>query len=166
MKYVKAGPPPATYEPVYQQAEEAYYDDIEPTETDIGDGADLDEGTVTAQQYYREPAPVITGDRIAQKDINKPKVVKSGLQPARRTVKNTSPRITAMPTKTVDQRANTVMNKKVAAITNQMAQLDPFSDDQEFSHDDWKNIQKKIDRQYEQKLKEVGDDALRKLKMF
>jgi hypothetical protein len=28
---------------------EEYYDDIEPTESDIGDGADLDEGTVTAK---------------------------------------------------------------------------------------------------------------------
>jgi len=39
-------------------------------------------------------------------------------------------------------------------------------DEQDFTHDDWKNIQKKIDKQYEKKLKEVGDDALKKLKMF
>lgn len=170
VKYVKAAQP-TTYEASYQPPEEGYYDDIEPTETDIGDGADLDEGTVTAQQqHFREPAPVITGDRLAQKDNVKPKVVKANYQQARKTVKqaNTSPRITAMPTsKSIDQRANTIQAKKAtASLTNQMAALDPFDDDQEFSHDDWKNIQKKIDKQYEQKLKEVGDDALKKLKMF
>lgn len=41
-----------------------------------------------------------------------------------------------------------------------------YDDEQEFSHDDWQNIKSKIDRQYERKLKEVGDDALKKLKMF
>ena len=111
---------------------------------------------------------MITGDRLAQKDINKPKVVKSGFQPVRKTVKQTniSPRITAMPTKTLDQRAHTMQAKKTAAVVNQMARLDPFNDEQEFSHDDWRNIQKKIDKQYGQKLKDVGDDALKKLKMF
>lgn len=63
MRYVKVAQPPTTYEPAYRQPEEAYYEDIEPTETDIG--ADLDEGTVTAQRLYREPAAVITGDRLA-----------------------------------------------------------------------------------------------------
>ena len=43
----------------YVEPEEYYEDFNEPTETDIGDGADLDEGTVTAKQYHREPAPVI-----------------------------------------------------------------------------------------------------------
>ena len=39
-------------------------------------------------------------------------------------------------------------------------------DQENFTTDDWKNIQKKIDKQYEKKLKEVGDDALKKLKYF
>ena len=34
------------------------------------------------------------------------------------------------------------------------------------SGDEWKNIQKRIDSEYEKKLKQVGDDALNKLKMF
>lgn len=41
-----------------------------------------------------------------------------------------------------------------------------FDQDQEFTQDDWQNIQKKIDKQYEKKLKEVGDEALAKLKQF
>lgn len=52
---------------------------------------------------------------------------------------------------------------------NQLEQMDQMAYDeqqQNFSNDDWKNIQKKIDKQYEKKLKEVGDDALKKLKMF
>jgi hypothetical protein len=32
--------------------------------------------------------------------------------------------------------------------------------------DDWKKIQKKIDLQYERKLKEVSDDAMNKLQAF
>lgn len=72
-----------------------------------------------------------------------------------------------MPTKTVDQRNyTTAQQKQTAALTNQLASFDPFNDEQEFTHDDWKNIQKKIDKQYEAKLKQVGDDALKKLKMF
>ena len=76
--------PPAQQQPSYEPSTffptDGYYDDIEPTETDIGDGADLDEGTVTAaQQNYREPAPVITGDRLAKKDTLTPKTVKSGI---------------------------------------------------------------------------------------
>ena len=107
MRYVKVSQPPTPYEPVYQQPEEGYYDDIEPTETDIG--ADLDEGTVTAKQHFREPAPVITGDRLAQKGNMRPKVVKSSFPQARRTVKQAMPRITTMPTTTaIEQRANTI----------------------------------------------------------
>jgi len=34
------------------------------------------------------------------------------------------------------------------------------------SRDEWKTIQKKIDTEYEKKLKEVSDDAMRKLKSF
>lgn len=56
--------------------EDNYFDDIEPTETDFGNGEDLDEGTVNARQF-REPAPVITGDKLAQKEGVKPKVVKT-----------------------------------------------------------------------------------------
>lgn len=51
VKYVKAGRPVdqyADYQPMGENVDN-YFDDIEPTETDIGDGADLDEGTVTAQ---------------------------------------------------------------------------------------------------------------------
>jgi len=38
--------------------------------------------------------------------------------------------------------------------------------DQDFTPDDWVGIQKKIDLQYEKKLKEVGDTALKKLKSY
>ena len=71
--------------PVYTPyvPEDNFYDDIEPTETDIG--ADLDEGTVTAGRNYKEPAPIITGDKLAMKDNVKPKVVKAPPQP-RKTV--------------------------------------------------------------------------------
>lgn len=143
-------------EPIEQMPEE-YYDDIEPTETDIGDGADLDEGTVTAQytQQTREPAPVIFQEKMAQKEQNKPKVVKSSF-PVRKTQKDISPRITAMPT-----RSNT-MAVKASTRPSPYDQME----EQDLTHDDWKNIQKKIDKQYEKKLKEVGDDALKKLKMF
>jgi hypothetical protein len=34
------------------------------------------------------------------------------------------------------------------------------------SRDEWKKIQKKIDSEYEKKLKEVSDDAMRKLHQF
>lgn len=74
-----------------------------------------------------------------------------------------------MPTKKVDQRSYTTataQQKQTKALNDQLAAFDPFSDEQEFTHDDWKNIQKKIDKQYEAKLKQVGDDALKKLKMF
>jgi hypothetical protein len=62
--------------------------------------------------------------------------------PVRKTVKqsNISPRITTMPTKIVDQRGQTIQAKRTTIVTNQMANLDPFNDEQEFSHDDWKNI--------------------------
>lgn len=76
VKIVKSGPPPI--QQYNYIAEDNFYDDIEPTETDIG--ADLDEGTVTAGRNYKEPAPVITGDKLAMKDNQKPKVVKSGFQ--------------------------------------------------------------------------------------
>ena len=82
-----------------------------------------------------------------------------------------------MPTSTKvneQQRANTMYNKtKTTTPTVNVPELlnaqqfegqTPGEDD--FTHDDWKNIQKKIDKQYERKLKEVGDDALKKLKMF
>ncbi len=36
----------------------------------------------------------------------------------------------------------------------------------ELSKDEWKNIQKRIDKEYERKLKEVGDDAMSKLQMY
>ena len=36
----------------------------------------------------------------------------------------------------------------------------------DISRDEWKNIQKKIDVEYEKKLKEVSDDAMKKLKSF
>lgn len=39
-------------------------------------------------------------------------------------------------------------------------------DQSHLSGDEWKNIQKRIDSEYEKKLKQVGDDALNKLKMF
>jgi len=47
------------YEEVYEPEYQEYEEDIEPTETDIDDEADLDEGTVIgvkAQEYY-EPKP-------------------------------------------------------------------------------------------------------------
>ena len=50
VKYVKAPRVPeqyVEYQPLGDPVDN-YFDDIEPTETDIGDGADLDEGTVTA----------------------------------------------------------------------------------------------------------------------
>jgi hypothetical protein len=154
-----------------QENQQYYYEDIEPTETDIGDGADMDEGTVNARENYREPAPVITDDKIAEKQVEPQpnKGVKNAYK-QRQTLKNQqiSPRITAMPTttKTVDQqRANTMYNKAKQQLADPMANLE-VAEDQEFSHDDWRNIQKKIDKQYERKLKEVGDDALKKLKMF
>lgn len=123
MKYVKSRAPIQQDQYVeYQPAGEpvdGYFDDIEPTETDIGDGADLDEGTVTALQ--REPAPVITGERVAQKDTFQPKVVKSSFQP-RKSAKNVSPRITAMPTSTKNvDRANTMYVKKTTQPPNQYA---------------------------------------------
>ena len=34
------------------------------------------------------------------------------------------------------------------------------------SRDEWKKIQKKIDSEYDKKLKEVSDDAMRKLHQF
>lgn len=36
----------------------------------------------------------------------------------------------------------------------------------EVSRDEWKQIQKKIDSEYEKKLKEVSDDAMKKLQDF
>lgn len=69
VKYVKAPRPPAvveTYAPIGDPVDDYYFDEIEPTETDIGDGAELDEGTVNVQQ--REPVPVITQDRIVEKN--------------------------------------------------------------------------------------------------
>ena len=36
----------------------------------------------------------------------------------------------------------------------------------ELTKDEWKNIQKRIDKEYERKLKEVGDDAMSKLQMY
>jgi len=36
----------------------------------------------------------------------------------------------------------------------------------DFSRDEWKDIQRKIDAEYERKLKEVGDAAMNKLKMY
>ena len=77
-------------------------------------------------------------------------VVKSNY-PVRKTVKNVSPRITTLPV-----RSNTQYQRGG----------NPYEEGQDMTHDDWKNIQKKIDKQYERKLKEVGDDALSKLKMF
>lgn len=61
-----------------------------------------------------------------------------------------------------------VQHQQVAQqMVEQMVQQNfDHLDDQDFSQDDWRNIQKKIDKQYERKLKEVGDDALKKLKMF
>lgn len=114
VKYVKSGPPPVQYEQFIQ--EDNYFDEIEPTETDFGYADDLDEGTVNAR-VNREPAPVITGDRLAKKENVKPKVVKNSFQ-NRKTVKNTSPRITTMPTKT----ASTIQQ---------------FEQEGEFSQDDW-----------------------------
>ena len=114
VKYVKSGPPPVQYEQFIQ--EDNYFDEIEPTETDFGYADDLDEGTVNAR-VNRDPAPVITGDRLAKKENVKPKVVKNSFQ-NRKTVKNTSPRITTMPTKT----ASTIQQ---------------FEQEGEFSQDDW-----------------------------
>ena len=36
----------------------------------------------------------------------------------------------------------------------------------QISRDEWKEIQRKIDNEYEKKLKEVSDDAMRKLHAF
>lgn len=66
-----------------------------------------------------------------------------------------------MPVKSLEQRSNTMKT----AIPQKKV-MEGFDDEQEFSQDDWQHIKTKIDRQYEKKLKEVGDDALKKLKMF
>ena len=36
----------------------------------------------------------------------------------------------------------------------------------QLSKDEWKHIQKKIDKEYEKKLKQVSDDAMHKLQAF
>jgi CHAD domain-containing protein len=43
---------------------------------------------------------------------------------------------------------------------------DPRLEEEEMNPEDWKQIQKKIDSQYEKKLKEVSDDAMNKLQAF
>ena len=44
---------------------------------------------------------------------------------------------------------------------------DSFNDDLlNQSSDEWKNIQRKIDKEYEKKLKSVSDDAMKKLKNY
>jgi len=49
--------------------------------------------------------------------------------------------------------------------TQKVMKSQPLAD-QDFTPDDWVGIQKKIDLQYEKKLKEVGDTALKKLKSY
>lgn len=43
---------------------------------------------------------------------------------------------------------------------------EPVYNEEDMNQEDWKNIQQKIDTQYERKLKEVSDDAMHKLQAF
>jgi hypothetical protein len=107
-----------------------YEDEIEPTETDIDDEADLDEGTVVgaramenSNQYSYKPQ---------EKYYAPPK-------------RDMSPE----------------MKVKRAPLERDWRDPEP-----QLSKDEWKHIQKKIDKEYEKKLKMVSDDAMNKLQAF
>jgi hypothetical protein len=121
------------YEEVYEP--ELYEEDIEPTETDIEDEADLDEGTVIgakAVEYY-EPK---------QQYSYKPK-------PATFKREDTSP----------------VMRVQKAPKERDWREPER-TEEKQYSKDEWRHIQSKIDNEYEKKLKQVSDDAMNKLQAF
>jgi len=120
-----------------------YEEDIEPTETDFDDGADLDEGTVVGSKPY----PQKPAHYYARKP--EPKVQQSPRMKVARSVEK--------PLETKQFKEDKNDWRGISDIEE--GEPEPGSDE-------WKTIQKKIDVEYEKKLKEVSDDAMKKLKSY
>lgn len=138
--------PPPKYAPkqyyemdeVEPQSLPPYEDEIEPSETFEDDANDLDEGTVIGTKTYPQP--------YYQQPVVDP-------------YDKISPRMKV-------NKAPAEFNKIFKEDRPPM--ISDIEDQPELdnSRDEWKTIQKKIDSEYEKKLKEVSDDAMKKLKAF
>ena len=131
--------------PVYQRPDEIV---IEPSETDINQ-SDLDEGTVNAQKAKRGYVPPVNPQEQQM----------------------VSPRVRVAKANYYAPHERIYPAQEPAALVEkayQAEQVVPVTQKQphELTKDEWKNIQKRIDKEYERKLKEVGDDAMSKLQMY
>lgn len=118
-----------------------YEDEIEPSETFEDDANDLDEGTVIGTKTYPNyQQPVDPYEKISPRmKVNKAERLEKPPVEFNKIFKEDRPPM-------------------ISDIEDQ-----PELDN---SRDEWKTIQKKIDSEYEKKLKEVSDDAMKKLKAF
>jgi hypothetical protein len=133
---------PQSYPQTYPQSYPQYEEDIEPTDTDFDDAADLDEGTVVGSRPH-------------------PKEEYKQFQPKRKP----QPPVQQSPRMKV---AKEVDHKQFREDqNNEWKGISEIEDNEgDLSRDEWKNIQRKIDVEYEKKLKEVSDEAMKKLKNY
>jgi len=123
-----------------------YEDEIEPSETFDDDANDLDEGTVIGTKTY-------TNTNVYQQPLIDP-------------YEKISPRMKVNKAERLEKQAPVEFNKIFKEDRPPMISDIEDQPDLDNSRDEWKTIQKKIDSEYEKKLKEVSDDAMKKLKAF
>lgn len=115
-------------------------DTIEPTESEVGLSADLDEGTVFSQRGR------------ASKD-EQPKIYEAPV------IKKEYPRKDLMVK--VPQRNNYPSNHQEYS-----PKIDVLTAEEAQQQEQWMQFQKQIDQEYERKLKEVGEEATKKIQMY
>lgn len=152
--------PPPKYAPKqYYEMDEVepqslpYEDEIEPSETFEDDANDLDEGTVIGTKTYANTnvyqQPMVDPyEKISPRmKVNK---ASHGFEVVQRHEKQ------------APVEFNKIFKEDRPPMISDIEDLPELHN----SRDEWKTIQKKIDSEYEKKLKEVSDDAMKKLKVF
>jgi len=122
-----------------------YEDEIEPSETFEDDANDLDEGTVIGTKTY-------SNNNLYQQPVVDP-------------YEKISPRMKVNKAERLEKppvEFNKIFKEDRPPMISDIEDQPELDN----SRDEWKTIQKKIDSEYEKKLKEVSDDAMKKLKAF
>lgn len=115
-------------------------DTIEPTESEVGVSADLDEGTVFSSR------------RLTSKE-DQPKIYEAPIVRKESPIQDPEPR---SPVHRSYPSNHQEYSPRIDVITAEEAQ----------QQEHWMNIQRNIDKEYERKLQEVGDEASKKIKRY
>lgn len=115
-------------------------DTIEPTESEVGVSADLDEGTVFSSR------------RLTSKD-DQPKIYEAPIVRKELPIKDPEPR---QPVHSSYPSNHQEYSPRIDVITAEEAE----------QQEHWINVQRNIDKEYERKLQEVGEEASKKIKRY